>query len=106
MLVSEPPFVASRLSFDCTPKGLFLSLPVNGKRVSFAENVFYKFRSSKIAEVWSTIRKAAIEAQLGGELSTNSASCWTSSLAFFSAAAMAEYCGLFQGTMSSNAVHS
>ena len=47
MLVSEPPLVASRLSFDCTPKGLFLGLPVNGKRVSFAENVFYKFRSGE-----------------------------------------------------------
>ena len=64
MLVSEPPFVASRLRFDCTPKGLFLGLPVNGKRVVFAENVFYKFRGGKIAEVWSVIDKAAIEAQL------------------------------------------
>ena len=64
MLVSKPPFVASRLRFDCTPKGLFLGLPVNGKRVVFAENVFYKFRRRKIGEVWSVIDKAAIEAQL------------------------------------------
>jgi predicted ester cyclase len=63
MLVSEPPFVASWLRFDCTPKGLFLSLPVNGKRVSFAENVFYKFRSGKIEQVWSVIDKSAIESQ-------------------------------------------
>ena len=33
LMVCEPPFVASRLKFDCTPKGLFLGLPVNGKRV-------------------------------------------------------------------------
>jgi predicted ester cyclase len=32
--------------------------------VSFAENVFYKFKLSKIASVWSVIDKAAIEAQL------------------------------------------
>ena len=56
--------VASRLRFDCRPKGLFLDLPVNGRRVVFAENVFYQFRDGKIAEVWSVIDKAAIEAQL------------------------------------------
>jgi len=64
MLVCEPPFVASRLKFDCRPKGLFLGLPVNGKRVVFAENVFYEFRGGKIAEVWSVIDKAAIETEL------------------------------------------
>jgi predicted ester cyclase len=64
LLVSEPPHVASRLSFDCTPKGLLFGLPVNGKRVSFTENVFYEFRDGRIANVWSVIDKAAIEAQL------------------------------------------
>jgi predicted ester cyclase len=64
LLVCEPPHVASRLRFDCRPKGLFLGLPVNGKRVVFAENVFYRFRSGKIEEVWLAIDKAAIEAQL------------------------------------------
>jgi predicted ester cyclase len=64
LLVCEPPHVASRLRFDCRPKGLFLDLPVNGKRVVFAENVFYQFRDERIAEVWSVIDKAAIEAQL------------------------------------------
>ena len=61
---AEPPLVASRLRFDCTPKGAFLGLRVDGKRVSFTENVFYEFRDAKIAEVWSIIDKAAIEAQL------------------------------------------
>jgi predicted ester cyclase len=63
LLVCEPPYVASRLTFDCRPKGLFLGLPVNGKRVAFAENVFHRFRGRKIAEVWSVIGKAAIEVQ-------------------------------------------
>jgi predicted ester cyclase len=37
---------------------------VNGKRVSFAENVFYEFRARKVWRVWSVIDKAAIQAQL------------------------------------------
>jgi predicted ester cyclase len=64
LLISDPPCVASRLKFDCRPKGLFLGLPVNGQRVFFTENVFYEFRRDKIWRVWSVIDKAAIEAQL------------------------------------------
>ena len=64
LLISDPPYIASRLRFDCTPRGTFLGLPVNGKRVSFAENVFYEFRNERIDQVWSVIDKAAIEAQL------------------------------------------
>ena len=64
LMVCEPPYLASRLRFDCRPRGLFFGLPINGKRVTFAENVFYQFRSGKIGEVWSVIEKAAIEAQL------------------------------------------
>jgi predicted ester cyclase len=64
LLIADPPHIASRLRFDCTPKGMFLGLPVNGKKVSFAENVFYEFRSGKIWQVWSVIDQAAIEAQL------------------------------------------
>ena len=64
LLVAEPPHVASRLGFDCSPKGEFLGLAVNGRRVSFAENVFYRFRDGRIEAVWSVIDKAAIEAQL------------------------------------------
>lgn len=64
MLISDPPFVASRIEFACSPKGLFLGLPVNGRRVSFAENVIYEFRDGKIVEVWSIVDKAAIEAQI------------------------------------------
>ncbi|AMA57733.1 ester cyclase [Bradyrhizobium sp. CCGE-LA001] len=64
LLVSEPPRIATRLQFDCAPVGTFLGLPVNGKRVSFWENVFYEFGDDKIRQVWSVIDKAAIEAQL------------------------------------------
>ena len=64
LLMCDPPHVASRLYFDCTPKAIFLGLGVNGRKVSFAENVFYEFRGEKIREVWSLIDKTAIEAQL------------------------------------------
>jgi predicted ester cyclase len=64
LLISDPPFIASRLQFDCTPAARFLGLPVNGKRISFTENVFYEFRTEKIWQVWSVIDKAAIEVQL------------------------------------------
>jgi predicted ester cyclase len=63
-LVSEPPYVAARLIFDCRPKGELFGLPVNGKRVSFTENVFYRFSNGKIETVWSVIDRAAIAAQL------------------------------------------
>lgn len=64
LLISEPPRVASRLRFDCTPKGMLFGLPVNGRKVQFSENVFYEFRDGRIVDVWSIIDKAAIEAQL------------------------------------------
>jgi predicted ester cyclase len=64
LMVCDPPHVASRLRFDCRPKGLLLGLPVNGRRVVFAENVFYRFRDERIAEVWSVLDKGAIEDQI------------------------------------------
>ena len=64
LLISDPPCVASRLSFNCTPKGILFGFPVNGKRVSFTENVFYEFKGERIEKVWSVIDKAAVESQL------------------------------------------
>jgi predicted ester cyclase len=64
LLISEPPYIASRLLFDRTPKRKFLGLHINGKRVTFTENVFYEFRREKVAQTWSVIDKAAIEAPL------------------------------------------
>lgn len=66
MLAVDPPLVAARLRFDCAPGGIFLGLPVNGRRITFAENVFYRFSGDRIADVWSLIDKAAIEALLAG----------------------------------------
>lgn len=67
LLVCQPPFVASRLRFDCTPKANFLGLAVDGVKVSFPENVFYEFQDARIIAVWSVIDKTAIEAQLRQE---------------------------------------
>ena len=64
LLACEGTYVAARLQFDCTPTATFLGLAVNGKRLSFAENVFYEFRAGRIVEVWSVIDKAAVEEQL------------------------------------------
>lgn len=63
-LVSDPPRIASRLKFDCTPIGMLFDLPVNGRRVRFSENVFYAFSEGRIRKVWSIIDKAAIAKQL------------------------------------------
>ncbi|OPA86343.1 ester cyclase [Pseudomonas fluorescens] len=64
LLVADPPTVASRLNFNVSPRGEFFGLPINGKTVTFDENVFYEFVDGKIAHVWSVIDKAAIEQQL------------------------------------------
>ncbi|TDH37756.1 ester cyclase [Pseudohoeflea suaedae] len=64
LLVCEPPHVASRLCFDCTPVGSLFDLAVDGRRVRFDENVFYEYRDGRIYDVRSIIDKAAIAAQL------------------------------------------
>ena len=64
ILTVSPPHVACRLVFDCTPVGTLFGLPVNGRRVRFHENVFYRFEDGHIAEVWSIIDRAAIDAQI------------------------------------------
>ena len=64
MMTCDPPSIAARLAFDCTPKAEFQGLAVNGRRVTFSENVFYELHDRKIAQVWSVIDRAAIEAQL------------------------------------------
>ena len=40
LLMVDPPYIASRIGFDCSPKATFLGLHVNGRRVTFTENVF------------------------------------------------------------------
>ncbi len=56
--------VACRLVFDCTPRREFLGFTPDGRRLTFAEHVFYRFREGRIAAVWSLIDRAAITAQL------------------------------------------
>lgn len=63
-LIVEGDWIAGHLAFDCHPVGTFLGLPVNGRRVRFAEHVFYCFQDGRIAEVRSVVDKAAVEAQL------------------------------------------
>src|SRR5215212_5192600 len=55
LVICEPPFIAARLKFDCSPRGSFLDLSVNGRSVSFTENVFYEFKAGRIKRVWSVI---------------------------------------------------
>lgn len=64
LLVVDASFVACRLTFNCSPIGIFMNLPIHGRKVQFAENVFYEFCDNKIKEVWSVIDKASIEKQL------------------------------------------
>lgn len=64
LLVAEPPNVAARLMFDCTPRATLFGLAINGRRVQFAENVFYAFVDGRIAKVWSIIDTDSIRAQL------------------------------------------
>ena len=56
--------VACRLVFDCTPQRDFLGFTPNGRRLVFAEHVFYHYRNDRIAEVSSLIDRSAINAQL------------------------------------------
>jgi predicted ester cyclase len=64
LLVTGPDHVAARLWFDCTPRHDFLGIPATGRRVSFAEHVFYRFRDARIEHVWSVIDTDAVRRQL------------------------------------------
>ncbi len=66
LLVADPPTLASRLNFRVSPRGEFFGLPINGRTVSFDENVFYECVDGKIAHFWSVIDKASIQQQLAG----------------------------------------
>jgi predicted ester cyclase len=64
LLVVRGDHVACRLWFDCTPRATFHGIEPDGRRVSFAEHVFYRFHSGRIAQVWSLIDLDAVRAQL------------------------------------------
>lgn len=65
-LVAEADTIACRIAFDCTPQKPFLGLVPTGRRVAFAEHVFYRLRDGRIFEVFSLIDRDAIAAQLAG----------------------------------------
>ena len=64
LLIADPPHIAARLRFDCTPVGELFEVLVNGRRVRFTENVFYTFEAGRIVNVESVIDKAAVAAQV------------------------------------------
>jgi predicted ester cyclase len=49
LLVAENSHIACRLEFNCTPVSSFLGLAIEGKKISFTENVFYLFRGERSA---------------------------------------------------------
>jgi predicted ester cyclase len=64
LLVVSSDHVACRLWFDCTPQQVFLGIDAGGRRVSFAEHVFYRFRANRIENVWSLIDTDGVRRQL------------------------------------------
>jgi predicted ester cyclase len=64
LLVAGPDHVAARLWFDCMPRHEFLGIDVGGRRVAFAEHVFYRFREGRIEHVWSLIDTDAVRRQV------------------------------------------
>ena len=64
VVVASDDQVACRLVFDCTPRHAFLGFTPDGRRLVFAEHVFYRFRDGRIAAVSSLIDRAAIAEQL------------------------------------------
>jgi predicted ester cyclase len=64
LLVADGERVACRIRFDCTPTASFRGIPPTGRRISFVEHVFYRYRAGKIAEIWSVIDMDAIREQL------------------------------------------
>jgi predicted ester cyclase len=65
IVVADGDRVACRIVFDCTPEQPFLGFVPDGRRLWFAEHVFYQFRDRRIAAVSSLIDRAAIAVQLG-----------------------------------------
>ena len=59
--------VACRLWFDCTPEHEFAGISPTGRRVAFAEHVFYRFRDGRIERVWSLIDINAVRDQMASD---------------------------------------
>lgn len=68
LCVATDDVVACRLWFDCTPEHEFAGIAPSGRRVAFAEHVFYRFRAGRIAQVWSLIDTEAVREQMTPDL--------------------------------------
>lgn len=66
IIVADGNRIACRIVFTCTPVREFLGFTPNGRRLTFAEHVFYDFRDGRIAAVTSMIDRFAIKSQLDG----------------------------------------
>jgi len=63
LLVTQGDVVACRLWFDCRPAREFAGIAPTGRRVTFAEHVFYRFRAGRIEQVWSLVDTDAVRDQ-------------------------------------------
>ncbi|TCK27505.1 ester cyclase [Pseudonocardia endophytica] len=63
LVVTGPDRIAARLRFDCSPRGTFLGVETDGRRVAFAEHVFYRLHDGRIDRVWSLIDVEAVRRQ-------------------------------------------
>ena len=66
LLLVDDELVSARLWFDCSPQGRFLGIETDGRRMAFAEHVFYRLRDRRIERVWSLLDTDAIRAQATG----------------------------------------
>jgi predicted ester cyclase len=64
LCVAGDDLVACRLWFNCTPEHEFAGITPTGRRVRFAEHVFYRFRDGRIEHVWSLIDTDAVRVQM------------------------------------------
>ena len=71
LCVTSQDVVACRLWFDCTPEQEFAGITPTGRRVTFAEHVFYRFRDRRIERVWSLIDTNAIQDQMASHPPTS-----------------------------------
>ena len=64
LIVVRGDLVAAKLDFDCRPKGAFIGLVTDGRRITFSEHVFYRFSDGRIVEVWSLLDRWSVAEQL------------------------------------------
>ncbi len=62
-LVVDGADLAARLWFSCTPRRPFRGVDTGGRRVGFAEHVFYELRDGRIAAIESVVDVEAVRQQ-------------------------------------------